>query len=329
MQYSGNEIPRAAIDYLVFTAQINLNDIIINSGSKNELDNEISDSIEPIQEPARIELTMPDVLPMHTTLVSEVTLFNARPGVLSLLTWFMDDEIVLKEWIETDTNLGALSHDFRYNHKLAESAVIKAVLQYVTENGNVHYLIDEKTVLLENHDKTYWMELEAERVLEMVSSTYRGDRTYEWALENDYTDFDKEVFVNMMGYESDTAYLVWVNRAHQRVNIFIGYAGNWELDKTFIVATGGPSSMTRRGVTKIPSRLEQGWNFGRFIVKPVVRFFPGTGYAFHSRPIHPVTGEYTDDRIGFPVSAGCIRMACDDIWYMFHNIPDNTTVVIH
>ena len=329
IQSSSSEIPRGADDNDTFSAPDDLSHIVVDPGKENEHEAGNTDDNEPEPEPIRIELEMPDFLPMNTTLKAEVTLFNAIPGVNSLLTWYFDDEILIEEWVETDTELSMLSHDFEYNHKLPESVTVKAVLRYFTGTGNVEYISDEKKILLENHDRTYWMELEADRVLGMVSSTYKGNRTLKWAQENDYDDFDKEVFVSMKGYESKTDYLIWVNRAYQRANIFQGSAGNWELIKTFIVATGSPTTMTRRGVSEIPSRTAAGWNFGHFIVEPVVRFFPGTRYAFHSRPLNPRTKKVSDERIGFPVSAGCVRMYCDDIWYIYDNIPDGTTVVIN
>jgi len=325
---TSNEIPGNIIKYLRASAPVYLNRVIDDYIAENEQETGNEENYS-IPEPVYIELNVPDILPIYTALKPNVSLFNTRHGVMSHLTLFMDDEILFEEWIETDTELSTLAYNFEYTRELTESVDIRAELQYTTEDGVEHHLTDEKTVLLENHDKTHWMELESERVLGLVSSTYKGDRTLEWALENDYDDFDKEVFVSMKGYESDTAYLIWVNRAYQRANIFIGSAGNWSLIETFIVATGSQTSMTRRGVSKIPSRTEAGWNFGSFIVEPVVRFFPGSRYAFHSRPLYPRSKEVKDERIGFPVSAGCVRMYCDDIWFIYHNIPDGTTVVIY
>ena len=54
-----------------------------------------------------------------------------------------------------------------------------------------------------------------------------------------------------------------------------------------------------------------------------------SGYAFHSRLYYPNSSQLKDPSIGFPVSAGCIRMYDEDIQYIFDNIPLNTTVVVH
>ena len=282
---------------------------------------------------AHIELIMLDVLPPDITLVGKLVVTGVRPGLEYFLTWYIDNEIKLAERVVIGENISVIEHDFEYSRIMAETAAVRVRLQYTTRHGEDQEVTAENVVMLQNRCITYWIEQEAERVLETVSSRYAGDRTLEWALENDYDDFDKVVFVNAMGYESETDYLLWVNRSHQRVNVFrkCPETETWELIETFIIATGGWNSMTRRGVTTIPSRTAAGWQFDRFFVRPVVRFFPGTGYAFHSRPMRR-SGDgvvYTDERIGFPVSAGCIRMYCDDIWYIYNNIPDGTTVVVH
>jgi len=61
----------------------------------------------------------------------------------------------------------------------------------------------------------------------------------------------------------------------------------------------------------------------------VVNFKTGSGYAFHSRLYNPGWSEtFTDARIGFPVSHGCLRMYSEDVQWMYDNIPIGTTVVV-
>jgi len=280
-------------------------------------------------EDAYIELIVPDVLPINETLFCNAFIRDADPGFEGMFIWYVDGEPVLEKRIVPDVGIPGISIDFKYTRTLQESVEVKASLKSFAKVGDVEEITADAIILLENHSKSFWMEQEAERVLGLVTDRYEGDRTLEWAIDNDYTDFDKEVFVNMKGYESKTEYLLWVNLTYQRVNVFKGSAGEWELIKCFIVGTGAPGSGTKRGVTYISRRQPDGWHFGGYIVKPAVRFWPGTGYAFHSRKLHPTTGEVTDSRIGFPISAGCVRMYNEDIDYIFDNIPDDTTVVVH
>ena len=298
---------------------------------ENVLDNNASVDDEVFStglEDAYIELIVPDYLPLYETLVCDIAILDAKPGFEGLLIWYLDGESVLEEWIVSDQNLPGISADFEYSRFTPEAADIKASLLYITEDGGIGEISAEESVKLGNYSKTHWMELEAERVLEKVSDRYQGNFTLQWAEYNDYDDFDKEVFVNMKGYKSNTDYLVWVNLSHQRVNVFKGSEGEWELVECFIVATGGPGRGTKRGVTTV-TRKQDIWHFGSYIVRPIVRFWPGTGYAFHSRLLFPGTEALKDGSIGYPVSAGCVRMYCDDVWYIYNNIPDGTTVVVH
>ena len=79
--------------------------------------------------------------------------------------------------------------------------------------------------------------------------------------DEDYSDETKVDFVNSMGYDSTTEYLVWVNLYTQRVNVFQGYQGNWELIQSFECATGKNASPTSTGVYTY-SALQDKWDLG-------------------------------------------------------------------
>ena len=159
-----------------------------------------------------------------------------------------------------------------------------------------------------------------------ISNKYEGDYTLEYAETHDYTQGEKTVFVNYKGYKSTSQYLIWVNRAYQRTNIFEGSQGNWKLIKEFIVGTGRRSSPTPVGTFKVTGK-QSGWYKLKYDVKPIVRFYAG-GYAFHSRLLYHGTDEVKDPSIGFPISLGCMRMYGEDIQWMYDYIPVGTTVVV-
>lgn len=166
----------------------------------------------------------------------------------------------------------------------------------------------------------------ASKITNKITSTYRGDYTQKYNM--DYANGLKESYINGKGYSSKTKYLVWVSRQNQKVYVFSGSKQNWKLIKTFICGTGKDSTPTPTGVTYITYR-EKGWNHDTYSCKPVVRFYPNTGYAFHSRLYYPNYNGLKDKRIGFPISAGCVRMLDTDITYLYKNIPNNSTVVIY
>lgn len=173
---------------------------------------------------------------------------------------------------------------------------------------------------------TQYISTDYKSVVDRISNKYEGDYTLQYALDNDYTQYEKHVFVNYKGYSSSTEYLIWVNRHFQRTNIYVGYKGHWKLIKEFIVGTGRPGSVTPVGVFKVFGK-QPGWYKTKYDVKPIVNFYQG-GYAFHSRLLYHGTDEVKDPSIGFPVSLGCMRMYNEDIQWMYDNIPIWTTVVV-
>lgn len=172
-------------------------------------------------------------------------------------------------------------------------------------------------------------QLEIDRVLSLVTLGYIGDYTLKWAQEHDYEDFEKEIWINARGYSSKTDYLIWVNLSMQRVNIFQGSKGSWQLDRSFIVGTGAPGHGTPVGEYFITYKQSYGWTTSTYTVKPVVGFKTNSGYAFHSRLYYPGTEKLRDASIGFPVSHGCVRMYDEDVWYIYNSIPLNTAVIVY
>ncbi|MBS7402702.1 MAG: S-layer homology domain-containing protein [Oscillospiraceae bacterium] len=196
--------------------------------------------------------------------------------------------------------------------------------QSVTVNSGLCNISVSVASLTDNSFKN-----DSDRVLALVSCRYEGNYTLEWAQEHDYDDYDKEVFVNAKGYNSDTDYLIWASLAMQRVNIFEGSVGEWKLIRSCIVGSGAPQSPTPVGVYKTTYKQAAGWTTSTYTCSPVVGFYQGTGYAFHSRLYYPRSNVLTDARIGFPVSHGCFRMYDEDIQYIYDTIPKDTTVVVY
>jgi len=288
---------------------------------------------------ATIELIAPEFLPAGEPLFLNIDLSGNDEGISCLLTWYINDEIVEEYRIITGNVIPDFVYTIEYSRIMEESIDVKVTLRHTTLINDLHEFVAKKTIILENYDISYWKEKEKPRVLNMVESKYNGNFTLEWALENDFDVFDKELYVNAKGYTSETEYLLWINRDYQRVNIFkgTGRANEWEFHDAFIISTGIWVNSTPRGVTTIPSRTAAGWAFPEqgYMVEPVVRFWPerssaeGSSYAFHSRPLNLQTREVTDTRIGFPASNGCIRMYNDDAWWIYNNVPDHTTVVVY
>ncbi len=219
------------------------------------------------------------------------------------------------------------SYDYTYTRDMAAVSTVAVDVIYETDYGDVSSLIAEHTVTVENHGEEYYAQFEPERVLALVTSDYLGDYTLEWAEQNDYASYEKEIWVDAKGYTSETDYLVWINQSHQRVNIFLKGDDGWDIIRESIVGCGLGMN-TPKGVF-VTTYNQDGWFMSSYEVRPVVRFYGG-GYAFHSRLYMPNSDVLVDDPgIGYPISAGCIRMYDEDIQFMYDYIPSGTTVVVH
>lgn len=142
----------------------------------------------------------------------------------------------------------------------------------------------------------------------------------------DYSEVVKENFVNGAGYESSTGMLVWISLLTQKVNVFTGSKGDWNLIHTFPCATGKNTTPTIGGVFKYQYRQNY-WDFGYYYVnRPMI--FNG-GHAFHTRTYIKGGTGLLDATMGRPVSQGCVRMYDADVDWLWNNMPFQTTVVVY
>lgn len=142
----------------------------------------------------------------------------------------------------------------------------------------------------------------------------------------DLSNYDKNTWINRMGFASSVPYLVWVNVKHQKVNVFYGEKGRFNIIRVMTCATGKNTTPTNNGVHKYYKK-DAIWNFdNKYYVAPVLRF-NYTGEAFHSRPKR-MNGTVLELGMGVPVSHGCVRMLDVDINWLASNLPIGATVVV-
>ncbi len=279
---------------------------------------------------ATANLAVPASLPAGKTLEVTANLRYPEAGKICTGSWYVDGKLVSTQTILLGKDIPKLSHKYKYTENMKLTSEIQFVLTYTTQDGRAQKITTKKSIKLENYDYLHYHGLNAEDVLRTVTSRYAGNYTLAWALKNDYKPEIKTAWVNLKGYKSNTKYLVWVNLTYQRVNIFEGSQGKWKLIRTCLCGSGTNATPTIRGVFTT-SYKQSAWNYGSYYCGPVVRFYGSSGYAFHSRlqywPMN--SNRYYDARIGFPISHGCLRMYNDDIWWMYNNIPNGTTVVVY
>lgn len=281
----------------------------------------------------KIEMGVPAAVKAGGSLVTQVKFSGVTENKVCSAQWYQDGKPI--EGFSNDSfNLTADTVSrhtsyFTFTKDMKKNVTMGFKLTYYNPStGETEQVSAEKTVPIENYSDEWYYQRDVDRVLKLVSSTYNGNYTAKYAINGDYQPYEKEVFVNAKGYSSNSNYLIWINRAYQHVNVFTGSKGNWKLHKSFLVGTGASSSPTPTGLTTVSYKSAGGWTTSTYTVKPVVGFYPGTGYAFHSRLYYPGTTTISDSSIGYPISHGCVRMYDQDVQWIYNNIPVGTTVAI-
>lgn len=292
------------------------------------------DNIDPGLDGVQITMTVPDKVKAGGSLTAKVSFSGVKEGVTCTAIWYQDGSAIKgctnNSFELTNDKTSSHTSTFTFTKNMKTSTAIGFKLLYDNPStGETEQVYAQKTVPIENYSAEWYAQRDAAAILKQVSSVYRGNYTTSYAANNDYSKTTKEVWINAKGYSSNTNYLVWINRAYQHVNVFTGSKGNWKLTKSFIVGTGAASTPTPVGVTTVSYKLKAGWTTGTYTVRPVVGFYPGTGYAFHSRLCYPGTDTEYDFSSGYPVSHGCVRMKRNDINWIYNNVPIGSTVVIY
>lgn len=255
--------------------------------------------------------------------------------VVCEVQWYLDGEAVSDYYAPSKTvdaeTASSFTRSLQFTRNMALSHRVGLGLSYVDRaTGETVRLYKEKTVSVENYNNAHYNRIEYkdlyDEALKTVSPVYRGN--YKSSYNIDYSADIKKGFVNAKNYSSKTNYLVWVNLATQKVNVFTGSQGDWNFIQTFRCASGAKSTPTPTGVTYVTYK-QTAWVTSSYKCRPIVRFYPGTGYAFHSMLYYPNSNKLKDGSMGYPVSHGCIRMEDVGIYWIYNNIPVNTTVVIY
>ena len=280
-----------------------------------------------------IEMGVPNKVVPGGSLITQVKFSGVTEEKICSAQWYRDGKPLAgysnNHFVLSADTVSRITTTFTFTKDMQTSVTMGFKLTYENPStGETEELYKEVTVPIENYSDEWYYERDVNRVLNLVSSTYRGNYTTAYAVNGDYSQTEKEIWINAKGYSSNTQYLLWINRAYQHVNVFQGSKGNWKMIKSFLVGTGAASTPTPTGLTTVSYKSAAGWTTGSYTVRPVVGFYPGTGYAFHSRLCYPGTDTEYDFSAGYPVSHGCVRMYKSDINWIYNNIPVGTAVVI-
>ena len=150
-----------------------------------------------------------------------------------------------------------------------------------------------------------------------------------WQLQTDgsmLTDKQAEMSQMAQAYNSNTNYLILVDRAACKVAVYAGSFGAWNNIKYWDCAPGKASTPTVSGTFTVQGK---GYYFdsGSARCYWYTQFYGN--YLFHSVLYSKYNGSLMDGRVGIPLSHGCVRLQIDNAKWIYDNIPRGTKVVIY
>ena len=150
-----------------------------------------------------------------------------------------------------------------------------------------------------------------------------------WQLQTDgsmLTDKQAEMYQMAQAYNSNTNYLILVDRAACKVAVYAGRFGAWNNIMYWDCAPGKASTPTVSGTFTVQGK---GYYFdsGSARCYWYTQFYGN--YLFHSVLYSKYNGSLMDGRVGIPLSHGCVRLQIDNAKWIYDNIPRGTKVVIY
>lgn len=139
-----------------------------------------------------------------------------------------------------------------------------------------------------------------------------------------YTDIDR--FINENNIESPTNNLIITDLKNKYTYIFKKDNGGWNQIYKWKSTVGKPTTPTIKGRFYINGR-KPSFGTDEYLVKYATRI--KDGYYYHSI-LYDSTGKYIKDaRLGQELSHGCIRLETNNAKWIYENILDTTTIIIH
>ncbi len=162
----------------------------------------------------------------------------------------------------------------------------------------------------------------------MVTGRQRINGTwYDFAASGAWIDPSAAMNAKAQGIASATPWLILVDTAHTRVNVYYGSQGHWALQHSWPCAPGAPSTPTVKGFFTVGGK-------GYYFDSGAARCFYYTqfrgNYLFHSTLYNkrPTPSSPQDSRVGMQLSHGCVRLELQNAKWIYDNIPRNTKVYV-
>lgn len=160
----------------------------------------------------------------------------------------------------------------------------------------------------------------------MIEQAKKEDARYVSLLSSYKHNPEKEDFINSVGLNSGSKFLIWVDLNKQETNVFLKALGKWNIIKELSSSTGISGKDTPKGTYRVTGRGD--WFFSDKYdqgAKYWVQFYGN--YLFHSLPMD-MNRNIVDYTLGKPASHGCVRLEVEEAKWIYNNIPNGTTVYI-
>lgn len=142
---------------------------------------------------------------------------------------------------------------------------------------------------------------------------------------NPYPDYVLRAIQRANASSSATRYLIVVDRNNTHTIIMSGGNGSWKPYKNFLCTVGKSSTPTVTGSFSVGSR---GYSFGSgYTCYYWTQFY--ADYLFHSVLYNEGTRTIQDGRLGVHASHGCVRLAIDNAYWIYSNVPSGTRVLVY
>ncbi len=181
---------------------------------------------------------------------------------------------------------------------------------------------------------TGWLELGEDKYYlredgSMVTGTCLiGDKAYRFAGNGKFVSVEKQITAKAQTFSSSTPWLILVDTKENKVGVFNGKKGNWNIVKYWDCTTGAPVSPTVKGSFTVGNR---GMHFGEekgYTCWYWTQFYGD--YLFHSILYNPYSKtSIQDGRLGQNLSHGCVRLEIDNAKWIYDNIPRGTKVYVY
>ena len=142
---------------------------------------------------------------------------------------------------------------------------------------------------------------------------------------SDFTEIDNLYNPLNSSSQSKLNYEIEINLEKQEL-YFLVENNRW---KIFSVSTGKASTPTRPGVYRVVNKFEKAWSSAYGLWMPYWLGLDRGRIGIHELPVWPNGYREGEDRLGIPVSHGCIRLGLDGAKYVYERTETETKVNIY